>query len=100
MINLQQTIPLIVAHAHPSCPRPTRRALFWITAYRLTHEALEKERALLENLRGAGYVRAYVQLDSGRRRGNYETKIMKAKPNGNLLELIRAGVNLTKEQHA
>ena len=60
-----------------------------MTAYRLTHEALEKERALFENLRGAGYVRTYAQLDSGR--GNYETKITKVKPTGNLLKLIRAG---------
>ena len=65
-----------------------------MTAYRLTHEALEKERALFDNLRGAGYVRTYAQLDSGR--GNYETKIMKVKPTGNLLELIRAGAHLTK----
>lgn len=36
----------------------------------------------------------YAQLDSGR--GNYETKITKVKPTGNLLELIRAGAHLTK----
>ena len=51
-----------------------------MTAYRLTHEALEKERALFENLRGAGYVRSAGQRQGQLRDEDYEGETHRKPP--------------------